>query len=168
MAMNASAQLHAIAAALRARGEKGMKREMTAALCAGAQPLVSAVRTSARARLPRSGGLAERVASERITVSVRTASARTAGVALRTRTHDSQATNAGYVRHPVFAQRAEGPVAPGRTRVRGSKDVWVLQEIPQAAGWWTDPLRAGSPAVTPLLLGVMEKVSAEIQAAGGL
>lgn len=149
MPSNASEQLHAIALALKVRGEKGMKREMTAGLRLGAQPLVSAVRTSARARLPKSGGLAERVASERITVSVLT-SARNAGVRIKTSTHDSRATNSGYVRHPVFGTWHEDMPS---------------QQIPAAAGWWTDPLRAGSPAITPVLRAVMEKLAAEIRAA---
>lgn len=150
MPSNASAQLHAIAAALRARGEKGMKRELTTGLRAGAQPLVSAVKTAAWHKLPHEGGLAARVANERVTVSV-TTGARTAGVRMRTATHDSRATNAGYVRHPVYGRWIEGLPS---------------QEIPQAAGWWTDTLRARSPAVTPVLLAVMEKIAAEIQAAG--
>lgn len=149
MASNASVQLHAIASALKARGERGMKRELTAGLRAGAAPLVSAVRAQAAARLPREGGLAARVANERVTVSVLT-SARNAGVTMRTRTHDTRATNEGYVRHLVY----------------GRPKSWVRQEIPEAAGWWSDTLREASPRVTPVLLGVMKKIAAEIEAAG--
>lgn len=125
--------------------------EFTAGLRAGAQPLISAVRAQALARLPHEGGLAARVAKERVTVSVR-ASARDASVTLRTSTHDSRATNDGYVRHLVY----------------GRPDSWVRQEIPQATGWWTKTLERESPKVTPILVAAIEEMSAEIMAAGGI
>lgn len=123
-----------------------MRRELNAALKSAAEPLKVVVQASAYAKLPHHGGLNERVANERITVSVLAGSPRTAGVRLRQPTTDAAATNSGYVRHPI---------------PRGG--VWVRQEIPRAAGWWTDPLEKAGPAVTPAILAVMEKVAAQIQ-----
>lgn len=153
MPSNASEQLHAIAAALKARGERGVKRELTAGLRLGAQPLVSAVRGAAAVSLPRRGGLNEWEADQRITVSVLTGSPRTAGVALRTRTRGSMQTDNGYVRHRYFGTWY--PNAPS-------------QQIPEAIGWWSKTLERESPAIRPLLVAVIEKVSGEIQAAGDL
>lgn len=150
MPSNASAQLHAIAAELKFRGERGMKRELTGGLRLGAQPLVSAVRGAAAVSLPRRGGLNIWEADQRITVSVLLSSSRTAGVRLKTRTRGSMQTDEGYVRHRYF-----GKWYPGEPS----------QPLPGAAGWWSETLRHGSPAVTPILLGVMEKIAAQIQAA---
>lgn len=148
MPSNGSAQLHAISAALKARGEMGVKREMTAALRAGAQPLIPAVKQAAREKLPKAGGLNEQVAGQRVRVSVR-GGARTAGVRLVTTAPDTKQTDSGFVRHPVF----------------GHKDrAWITQQIPQAAGWWTDTLVRESPTVTPVLLAAMEAVAAKIRA----
>ena len=48
----------------------------------------------------------------------------------------------------------------------GTKVKWVSQEIPAAKGWWSETLANGAPVVTPELLAVMERISAQIQ--GGL
>jgi len=57
-------------------------------------------------------------------------------------------TNKGYVRHPVFGVWREGVES---------------QQIPDAAGWWTDTMRKGSEAVTPLILAEMNHVGRFIQ-----
>lgn len=147
----ASQRLHAIADRLKVTGQRGTRLEMTRALRAGAKPLVTAVRQSARERLPRAGGLNEWEATQPISVNVLTG-AHTAGVRIRTRTKGSVQTDSGYVRHPVF----------------GSGDSfralwqWETQQIPQAEGWWTDPLRKGSPAVTPLLIAELNRIARKI------
>lgn len=145
---NASAQLHAIAARLKAEGEGGIKLEMTRGLRAGAQPLIPALHAAAEQKLPKSGGLNLQVAGQRIRVSVLT-SARNAGVRLVTTAPDTAMTDQGFVRHPTFGRRGKGD--------------WKRQNIPQAAGWWTKTLESGSPAITPVLLGVMRKIAARVQ-----
>jgi len=55
-----------------------------------------------------------------------------------------------FVRHPVY----------------GNRKRWTRQEIPNAAGWWSQTLKDAAPEVTAELVGVMEAVSVQIQ--GGL
>jgi hypothetical protein len=112
-----------------------------------AQPLVDAVKKAAADQLPHRGGLAARVAAERVTTSVRTG-ANTAGVRLIQRKHDAKATNSGYVRHPVFGTwRPDTPT----------------QEIPRATGWWSQTLQARSEAVTPKVVEAMNEAAAAIE-----
>lgn len=145
----ASQRLHAIATQLKVQGERGLKLEMTRTMRASAQPLVSAVRESAREKLPKSGGLAEQQASQKIRVSVLTG-ARTAGVRIRTRTRGSMQTDRGYVRHPTF----------------GDRDEWVRQDTPGATGWWTNTLIRKSPEVTAAIVKEMNRVARRIAAGG--
>jgi hypothetical protein len=122
---------------------------MSATMRAAAKPLVKSAEEAARERLPKSGGLNELVASRHTRVSVLTG-ARTAGVRLRRGDRGaSYQTNRGYISHPTF----------------GRPDSWVSppQQVPEAAGWWTDTMRAGSPAITPLIVAEMNRVSRIIQ-----
>lgn len=145
---NASAQLRAISAKLKEAGDgRLIMNQLRRDIRVAAGPLKSAVRASALAKLPKGGGLNQQVANQRVTISV-LSSARSAGVRLRTTAPDTAMTNAGFVRHPL----------PGNNRSK-----WVTQQIPQAAGWWTDPLQRLSPTITPVVLGVMRKVAAEIE-----
>lgn len=147
MPTSASERLHAIALRLRTEGQRGLQREMNAAFRASTRPLIASVRAAARERLPKAGGLNEQQASQAIRVSVLTGS-RSAGVRIRTRTRGSMQTDKGYVRHPVF-----GTWRPGVSS----------QQIPGAAGWWTDTLRQLSPAITPAILAEMNRVARIIQ-----
>ena len=142
---DASEQLHQIARALRAGGNGGAMKFVSRAIRAAAKPLADDVKKAAADQLPQRGGLARRVAKERVTVSVRTG-ARTAGVRLLQRNHDAKATNAGYVRHPTFGHRP-----------------WKTQDIPRARGWWSDTLRARSDEVTPDVERAMEEAAREIE-----
>lgn len=142
----ASERLHGIATRLRVEGERGLQREMYGVFRTVAQPLKDAARSAALQKLPKSGGLAQDVADQ-VTVRV-TSGARTAGVSVRTKTLGTTQTNSGYVRHPVF-----GAWLPNQPS----------QEIPGAAGWWTDALQPPSAAVTPLLIAEMNRVGRIIQ-----
>lgn len=146
----ASQRLHAIAAELKAQGERGLKRRMNSTLRAAAVPLVDAVREAAREKLPKKGGLNEQQAEQAIRVMV-LSGARTAGVRIRTSTRGSMQTDKGFVRHPVFGEWK--PNMPS-------------QQIPQATGWWSYTLYRKSPEVTPLILAEMNRVARQIQ--GGL
>lgn len=146
MAANGSVELAALAARLKAVGAADLRLELLRGLKVGAAPLVDDVKQAALEKLPRRGGLNRQVAGQKISVSVRTSVA-TAGVRLTTTAPDTAQTDQGYVRHPVFGNR-------GR---------WVHQDIPEAAGWWSQTLAQGAPVVTPALLAVMEKIAAEVQ-----
>ena len=149
---NASERLAAIAARLKAEGQKTVLYEMNRALRGAAQPLVTAVRNEARATLPKSGGLADEQADQAIRVSVITGF-KTAGVRIRTRTPGSVQTDMGFVRHPVFAQ---GDKERDEWR-------WVRQELPAARGWWTNTLLTESAEITPLLVAEMNRIGRIIQ-----
>ena len=145
---NASVQLHAIAVHLKEAGERDLRLALTRGLKTGAAPLIPLVNDAAIRQLPKTGGLNKQVASQRITVSVRT-SAKTAGVRLTTKAPDTAQTDAGYVRHPTFGRRGKGQ--------------WKTQPIPAAKGWWSKTLRKAAPVVTPALLRVMRDIAREIQ-----
>lgn len=101
----------------------GIRREVTKALNKATEPAKDAVAQSALDILPHSGGLAELVASARI--STRTTlrgsnpSVRLTG---RLSGHDLRAIDRGRLRHPVF----------------GNRGAWVTQNVPP--GFWTKPL----------------------------
>lgn len=149
MPSNGSRDLALLAARLKVTGNRTLRLQMTRGLRAAAKPLIEDVKTAAREKLPRSGGLNEQVAGQKVSVSVRTG-ARTAGVRLLTSAPDTAQTDAGFVRHPTFGRRGKGQ--------------WRRQEIPAAKGWWSDTLANDAPKVTAEMLAVMEAVAIEIQA----
>lgn len=145
---NGSAQLAEIAAQCRALGAGGIRLALLRGLKAGAKPLIPAVQEAARAQLPKSGGLNEQVAGQKVTVQVRTG-ARTAAVRLVTTAPDTKQTDEGYVRHPVFNKlNADG------------KRIFRRQEIPDATGWWSQTMADHTPEVTAELYKVLEEINA--------
>ena len=142
-----SEQLAALAARLKIAGEKGLRTQLLRGLKSGADPLVKKVAEAARSQLPHGGGLNEQVAGQKVKVQVRTG-ARTAGVRLTTTAPDTEMTDKGFVRHPVY----------------GNRKKWVTQQIPAAKGWWSKTLEDGAPDVQPELASAMERVALEIQA----
>jgi hypothetical protein len=147
MAGNGSRELAALAARLKAAGARDLRLQLLRGLKEGAKPLIPAVQAAARDQLPKSGGLNEQVASQKVSVSVRTG-ARTAGVRLTTTAPDTAQTDAGFVRHPVFGRRGKGQ--------------WRTQQIPAAVGWWSKTLANSAGEVTPELVKVMEEVAVKI------
>lgn len=143
----ASERLHGIATRLRVEGERGVARRMNKTIRAAAAPLIAEVRAEGMRRLPKGGGLNVEQAQQPIRVAI-TSGSRSAGVRIRTRTPGSVQTNSGYVRHPVY-----GVWRPGVPD----------QPIPGSAGWWTETLRRGSAAVTPLIVAEMNRVGRFIQ-----
>jgi hypothetical protein len=143
----ASVQLAEIAAKLKAAGARDLRLQLLRGLRAGAKPLVKEVHDAALAQLPKQGGLNRQVASQKVSVSVRTG-ARTAGVRLTTTAPDTQQTDSGFVRHPTFGRRSKGS--------------WKTQQIPAAVGWWSKTLAGGAGEVTPELVKVMEEVAVSI------
>lgn len=138
-------QCRALGLALKAAGEegKGLRRELLASMRAAEKPLADAARKSARANLPKAGGLNEWVATSKITAR-NSLSGRGAGVRLVAKkpggskgSHDLEALDAGTFRHPVY----------------GHRKTWVTQSIP--AGWWTTALFKASPRVQLELLAAI-------------
>jgi hypothetical protein len=143
-------QFFDLSKALKAAGRTDLRRELNTGLRRAARPLVAKTRAEARQRLPKRGGLAERVAKAPQRVQVRTG-ARTAGVRIVVGKDKSGAggANRGTVRHPVF----------------GNRDVWVMQEV--APGWFDDPLRDSAPAVRRDLEAAVQVVVDKVVRDGG-
>ena len=186
VAGSGSAQLAALAVRLKAQGDKTIRPKLLQGLKAAAKPCAEAVKAAATEKLPHGGGLNLQVAGQKVTVSVRTG-ARTAGIRMNTTAPDTKQTDAGGVRHPVFARKnvTKTKGANGKT-TKSSRYValhsggygadlgygdsvkakWKYQEIPNAKGWWSETLANSAPLVEPELKAVMESVANEIQ--GGI
>lgn len=144
MVSNGSRNLAELAVKLKAAGDGGLRVQLLRGLRNGAKPLIPAVREAARAQLPKSGGLNEQVASQRVSVR-NSLSPRTASVRLVTTAPDTQQTDQGFVRHPTFGRRGKGQ--------------WKQQPLPAAAGWWTKTLERETPKVTAELMKVIKETS---------
>jgi len=176
VAGSGSEQLAALAARLKAQGDKTIRPQLLQGLKVAAKPCAEAAKAAATLLLPHGGGLNLQVAGQKVTVSVRTG-ARTAGIRMNTTAPDTKQTDSGYVRHPVFAHGikvANGATKGGRARFKTilvnqqatTELKWVTQQIPQAEGWWSGTLAHSAPLVEPELTAVMERISAQIQ--GGI
>jgi hypothetical protein len=138
-------QLTILANRLRVAGAKDLRRELVKGLNRSTKPLRKAAKDSAKARLPRAGGLGRRVARTRMTTRTRLKptsvsvdiQAKPGAVA------DPLRVDRGRIRHPVWGR---GP--------------WVLQDVPK--GWFTKPMEEGEPVVQLELSGVMGEVSARL------
>lgn len=127
--LDGAAQLRQVAAQIRATGDKGLGREMSAALRKATRPVQAAVRREAEAVMPTGGGYRNVVTrSLKFRLSVRT-SARRASLTLRTfaagkgERRDIRALNAGRLRHPVFGRSR---TVRGRGRV---PNPWAVTRI---------------------------------------
>jgi hypothetical protein len=134
-------QMRILGAELRAMGEEGkvFRRGLLAGIRAAAAPAPEAAKASARALLPKRGGLNEYVASSRISVRNRlvgkAVGVRIAGVKGN---HSLEDIDAGSVKHPVYGNR---------------KVKWPTQAV--TPGWYSKPMEATSPEVTAAVIGVI-------------
>lgn len=111
---------------------------------AAVAPVIPAIRASARSTLPKSGGLNERVAGTKISVSILTGR-NTAGVRLRMGQGSGRAKrhmteiNAGTVRHPVY----------------GDRQNWATTDV--EAGFFDRPVKAGQPATAEACMAALRE-----------
>lgn len=138
-----AAQLAALAAALKAAGNKGLQRELSKGINSALKPLKAAVAQSALAKLPSSGGLAARAAgipvrTRRNANGVRVVASGRGGM------KNVKALDAGSVRHPVFGRNA-----------------WVSQSV--TPGFWTEPTEALAPEVRAELMKAIDAVAKQIE-----
>ena len=126
---------------MKAMDAKALKRELNKALRDEGRPLIAQARDAARDGLPRRGGLAERIATRPMTISVTTGRVR-----IRVKGTDSRATDRGRLRHPVFGN-----------------DWWVTQSI--RPGWFTNRMREKAPGVRVGLVSVVDKFSRRVEGA---
>lgn len=134
-----AAQLARLSADLKAAGNNDLRKEMLREIRKIARPAIEAVRISARVNLPRAGGLAEEVASSRMTARTTTGT-RSAGVRI-TRPVGAELDRSGRLRHPVY----------------GNRQVWVAQEVP--THWFTRPLEALEPTVQAAMKRVLDDIT---------
>lgn len=132
-----------LARQLRDAGEKDLRRELFRGIERAVKPLKEAAKDSARQRLPRGGGLADKVAAAKFSTKKRTG--KDPGIRLTAKGPiDVEALDRGRLRHPVF----------------GNRRVWVNQTVP--AGWFTEPVEAGAPEVRVELLKALDDVKRKI------
>lgn len=137
-------QFEELGARLLAEGAGKLRLEFLAELRKEVKPLLAATRQAAAEQLPKSGGLAARVAKSPMFGRNRL-TGRAAGVRLFTSEHDTMGTDRGTVRHPVFGH-----------------DPWVVQPLAKS-GWWSETLARKSSEVTPHLIALMERIGREVQ-----
>jgi len=141
-------KLRRVAVAIKASGDKELRRELLRGMQRGGRPLKDAARRGALERLPRRGGLAERVASSKFGVRTST-TGKGASVRVVGRSgYDLQGMDDGLIRHPV----------------RGNRKVWVSQ--PVKPGWFSDAEEAAAPAVRDELVKSIDVVARKLEAAG--
>lgn len=113
----------------RAAGAGVVSRAAQRGISASVPALTTAARVAASERLPGRGGLAARVAKTRMTTRVRTG--RRAGVRITAEPNtvkDPASIDRGRVAHKTYG-----------------KLPWQFQSV--RPGWFTDPMKAGAPAV---------------------
>jgi hypothetical protein len=136
-------QLAILARRLKAAGEKDLAKRLNKSVNDAMKPLRQTLPQSARAKLPRRGGLAELVARSKIR-TVRRNTGRAVGVRLRAENPDNiRRIDKGQVRHPVYGHR-----------------VWVTQRVP--AGWFTEPTEAAAPNARKQISAAVDAIAAEI------
>lgn len=119
--------------ALKAAGRTDLKNELYKGLGRATKPLKPLVQQSARKRLPRRGGLAEKVAKSRITVKKTTAGNKIGVRLVGSNRIDIRSMDAGRLRWPVFPK-------PNQSRQQ-----WKWHERHIRPGWWSEPLGSTAP-----------------------
>src|SRR6266700_6098635 len=134
--------------ALKDAGDKDLQRELRRAMQRGGKPLKDAARKGALERLPKRGGLAERVASSKFGVRTSTAG-KGASVRIIGRSgYDLQGMDEGLIRHPVW----------------GNRKKWVSETV--KPGWFSDAEEAAAPQGRDELVKAIDDVAAKLEASG--
>lgn len=129
--------------ALKAAGKQDLRKELHKHMRDAAKPLIPKVREAARNSLPKKGGLNERIARKGYRPQVRTGE-KTAGVRIVGAKVDPR-INDGRVFHPVFGRK------PG-----------VVQQVPEARGYFDKTLSDEGPAVRDDLLRTLNNFTERI------
>jgi hypothetical protein len=126
-----------------------LRAALEGALHAAAPTLVKGAVASARARLPKKGGLNDLVAADAFVVQDRSTILQ-AGIRIGTTSTNGRGSNHGVIRHPVF----------------GHNDRWVAQPYEPAKGWFDDAMDEGRPAVEAAVAAALLAVSSTITKGG--
>lgn len=141
--MTGADQLGRLAADLKRAGNNDLRKEMLRGIRTVTKPAIAAARISAEANVPRRGGLAQEVATSRMTART-TTSLRSAGVRI-TRPVGAGLDRTGKLRHKVY----------------GNPEVWVEQQT-DAEGWFTRPMLALAPTVQIAMLRVLTNIERQL------
>lgn len=132
--------------ALKAAGDKQLRRELHKGVKKAARPLIGQAKAAARQQLPKAGGLNKRVAGSPMRTKVSTGRNRY-GVRIEVvgvRGRAARASNRGMIRHPVY----------------GNRERWVNQRVPK--GWFDSTMRASAPAVRKEVQAAIDRTLREI------
>ena len=146
--VNGEKQLAELGARLQGAAAVGIRRSTQAQIRAAVKPLIPIIQDSARASLPKAGGMNNFVAKRRPRTSVRLGP-RVQSVRITYRGKGAP-SDKGPWRHPVF----------------GNRKVWVSQEYGPAEGWWERAEAEGTPLAKVLMSGVLRDVAAEVNRLG--
>jgi hypothetical protein len=139
-------KLDRLGRAIKDAGDKDMRRELPRAAQRCGKPMKAAAREGALKRLPKRGGLAERVATSKLSVRTRTVG-KGAGVRIVGQSgYDLQGMDDGQVRHPVF----------------GNRKRWVSETV--KPGWFSDAEEAAAPQFRDEFERAMDAVAAKLEA----
>lgn len=154
--VDGAARLRAVARDIKATGDKGLAREMSAGLRKATLPVQASVLAEAARVLPRAGGYQETFTSSvafrnRVRAAARQASVRMTTFADGTRERrDIRALNKGFLRHPVY----------GRSRnTRGGRvaNPWAVTRI--RAGFWDRATEKAEPEARQEMLQVLDDLA---------
>lgn len=155
MANDPADVLYELARQLKVSGEKELRKEFLKGLRTAAKPLLPAVRRSAAARFPTTGGLNRHMARGSRYRTVAKTGVQTAGVSIRANRTDPRVDRRGRVSHPV-PQRGGEPVID-----ENGRRVMVVQYFPEAVGFFRDPIEARADAVRADLVQHLERWALE-------
>lgn len=134
-----------VAKALRQAGDKELRKELYAGINRATKPLRANARKSAEKNLPKAGGLNKRVARARM--STRRVTGKNPGVKIVAKGMDQLGLmDRGMVRHPVY----------------GNRKKWVNQPIPDAEGWFTQPMEDGKPQAQREIVHSLDDVAKKL------
>lgn len=142
-----------VANALKAAGRGDLRRQLLARIRVAGKPAVKAAQERALATMPKSGGLADLVASN---LAVRS-NLSGASASVRIRRKGKTPTDrtmvgmdeAGTWRHPVYGDRTK----------------WVEQSAPASINWFTGTIDQHAPVFRDAVLAAMEDIAAKIRKA---
>jgi hypothetical protein len=143
-------KLTRLGAAIKAAGDKDLQRELRRAMQRGGKPLKEAARRGALERLPKRGGLAERVSTSKFGVRTTTSGKGAAVRVIGQSGYDLQDMDEkGEIRHPVYGRR---------------KGKWATTSV--KPGWFSDAEEAAAPKVRDELVQAIDIVAAKLEASG--
>jgi hypothetical protein len=136
-----------VAAALKASGNRDLRKELLRGIREQGKPAIADIRTNARTQLPGRGGLADIIAGSKFAVRTRATGTSPRVRLTGTSRHDVTALDEGTLRHPVY----------------GSKR-WTAQKV--TPGWFSTPVLQHAPRMRRNMRAIVRGVAKKIEKAG--